>query len=155
MLPYLRPAAGRRGHTLIEMLTVLVLIMVIASLAAPSMSSYVTRTKTRRALDRVANDIAFARMAAVRAGTPAIVDFSSATAYTVEIQTDPPSVVRRVLLANEFAGVRLTPPNADGELVFDSRGLLRTTDLGAIIATAGQSSDSAVITAAGRVYRAY
>jgi prepilin-type N-terminal cleavage/methylation domain-containing protein len=151
-----RAAAGRGGHTLLELLTVLVLILVIASLAAPSMNSYLGHTKTRRALDRVANDIALARMAAVRGGTRSSVSFSGAT-YTVSLlQTPTPSVIRTVYLSQEYGGVTLRSPTADGKLVFDSRGLLVSTTTGPIVITApGSVADSALITAGGRVYREF
>jgi prepilin-type N-terminal cleavage/methylation domain-containing protein len=150
-----RAAAGRGGHTLLELLTVLVLILVIASLAAPSMSSYLGHTKTRRALDRVANDIALARMAAVRGGTRSSVAFSGST-YTVTLQTPTPTVIRTVNLGQEYRGVTLRAPTADGQLVFDSRGLLLSTTTGPIVVSAaGSVADSALITAGGRVYREF
>jgi prepilin-type N-terminal cleavage/methylation domain-containing protein len=149
-----RVAAGRGGHTLLELLTVLVLILVLASLAAPSMNSYLGHTKTRRALDRVANDIALARMAAVRGGTRSTVSFSGGT-YTISLlQTPTPVVIRTVYLSQEYRGVTLRSPTADGQLVFDSRGLLLSATNGPIVVSAaGSVADSALVTAGGRVYR--
>jgi prepilin-type N-terminal cleavage/methylation domain-containing protein len=149
----IRAAAGRGGHTLLELLTVLVLILVMASLAAPSMTSYLGHTRTRRALDRVANDIALARMAAVRGGSRAVVDFSGGTSYTIALQSPSPSVLRTVDLGREYRGVTVRPPTADGRLVFDSRGLLLSATTGPIVVSAQGTADSAVITAGGRVYR--
>lgn len=150
-----RCAAGRDGHSLIELLTVLVLILVIASLTAPSMSSYIAEARTRRALDRVASDIAYARMVAVRARTPAAITFSSGTAYTIVLQTSPVKVIRSVSLRGEYAGVTVTPPVTSGSLVFDARGLLTTTNYGPIITRSIHSADTAVITPTGRIYRDY
>lgn len=149
----IRAAAGRGGHTLLELLTVLVLILVIASLAGPSMNRYLGHTKTRRALDRVANDIALARMAAVRGGSRAVVDFSGGNTYTIALQGAAPSVIRTVYLSQEYRGVTVQPPTSNGQLVFDSRGLLLSATTGPIVVSAQGAADSAVITAGGRVYR--
>lgn len=155
-LPARTPRSDRSGYTMIEMLTVLVLVGIIASIAAPSMNSYVGHTKARRALDRVANDIAYARVAAVREGRQATVDFgaSGSTSYTIllEGRADP---IRTVRLGEDYPGVTVTPPTADRTLTFDSRGLLLTSDPGAIVVSAAGQADSALITTAGRVYRDY
>lgn len=146
--------ADRSGHTLIELLTVLVLLMVLVSIVTPSMRGQIAQNKTRRALDRVAADIAYARMAAVRNGAPTVLQFSGAS-YTIEVQSSPARLVRSVELTRDFPGVSLTPPTEDGRLVFNSRGLLTSSTPGPVIAAQGSASDTAVITAAGRVYRAY
>lgn len=148
------PVANRAGHTLIELLTVLVLVFVIASLAAPSMSDYLAKSRTRRALDRIANDIAFARMLAVREGTASAIDFSTG-GYTVIVQTTPPETVRTVNLAADYPGITVTPPTTDGQLLFDSRGLIVSPQIGPIVAAHGELVDSAIVTASGRVYRDY
>jgi prepilin-type N-terminal cleavage/methylation domain-containing protein len=156
MRTHARRPADRGGYTMIEMLTVLVLILILASMAAPAMNSYVSHTKSRRALDRVANDIAFARMAAVREGRRATVDFGAAgsSVYTIELQGRA-SPVRTVNLGREYRGVAITPPTAARTLVFDSRGLLLSPDPGTIVVRVAGAADSALLTTAGRVYRAY
>ena len=151
----IRTTAGRDGYTLIELLTVLVLILLIASLAAPSMNSYLGHTKTRRALDRISNDIALARMAAVRGGSRAVIDFTAGTSYTITLQGPPARVIRQVNLGQEYGGVTVAAPSADGRLVFDSRGLLVTTTAGPLKVRAQGQADSALVTAGGRVYRDY
>ena len=155
MNPQMRHAANRSGHTLIELVTVLVLILVLATVATPSMRGYVAEAKTRKALDRVAADIAYARTLAVRNGATAVVTFSSATAYTIQLQSTPPSVVKTVSLDGDFRGVTLTAPTADGTLRFDSRGLLTSTGVGPLVVSSAMSADTAVITATGRIYRDY
>jgi type II secretory pathway pseudopilin PulG len=151
----LRAAAGRGGHTLLELLTVLVLILLIASLAAPAMKRQLGHTKTRRALDRVTNDIALARMAAVRDGSRSVIDFSGGSSYTVALGGASPSVIRTVRLGQEYGGVTVQAPTADGRLVFDSRGLLLSATTGPIVVRAPGAADSALITAGGRIYREY
>lgn len=133
----------------------LVLILLIASLAAPSMNSYLGHTKTRRALDRVTNDIALARMSAVRGGTRSVVAFTAGGSYTITLEGASPSVIRQVNLAQEYGGVTIASPTSDGRLVFDSRGLLVSTMTGPLLVRAHGQADSALITAGGRVYRDY
>jgi prepilin-type N-terminal cleavage/methylation domain-containing protein len=151
----IRTAAGRGGYTLIELLTVLVLILLIASLAAPSMNSYLGHTKTRRALDRISNDIALARMAAVRGGSRAEISFAGGTSYTITLLGPPPRVIRQVDLGKDYRGVTVAAPTADGRLVFDSRGLLVSATTGPLMVRAQGQADSALVTAGGRVYRDY
>lgn len=151
-----RPSSlnSRSGYTLIEMVVVVALIFVIASFAVPSMQNYVGHDKNRRALDRVASDIALTRMAAVRAGQRATITFTS-SGYTIQLQTDPVTTVRQVSLSSEFGGATVTAPTADGQLVFDSRGLLLSSGLGPVVVRVGNTADSAFVTGAGRVYRAF
>jgi prepilin-type N-terminal cleavage/methylation domain-containing protein len=146
---------NRNGHTLIELLTVLAVISLMVSLAAPSMKVYMERNRVRRALDRITNDISYARILAVRNGSRVVLRFSSATTYEVVQEGATPTTLRSVSLATDYPGVRITPPTADSQLEFDSRGMLRSTPSGAMIATSGATADSASITLAGGVYRAY
>ena len=149
----IRVAAGRGGYTLIELLTVLVLVLLIASLAVPSMNSYLGHTKSRRALDRITNDIALARMAAVRGGARSVMDFGGGNSYTITVEGVPPTVIRQVYLAQEYPGVTVAAPTADARLVFDSRGLLLSSMTGPLTVRAHGQADSALVTAGGRVYR--
>jgi prepilin-type N-terminal cleavage/methylation domain-containing protein len=148
------PLSNRSGFSLIEMVVVLVLIFVIASFAVPSMQNYVGHGKNRRALDRVASDIALARMAAVRAGQRATITFTG-SGYTIQLQTNPVKTVRQVSLSSEYGGATVTAPTVDGTLVFDSRGLLVSSGLGPVVVRVGDTADSAFVTGAGRVYRAF
>lgn len=150
-----RPTRGDAGFSLIEILTVLVLMSVATALAVPSLNEYVNRSKTRRVLDRLTGDIAMTRMLAVRSGDRAVLDVSGGDSYRVWVEGVPVDTVRVVPLAIDYAGVRLQGPTGDGRLVFDGRGLLITPGNGLVIARLGERADTLKITAAGRVYRAY
>jgi hypothetical protein len=64
-------------------------------------------------------------------------------------------VIRQVDLAQDYRGVTVAAPTADGRLVFDSRGLLVSPTSGPLMVRAQGQADSALVTAGGRVYRDY
>jgi prepilin-type N-terminal cleavage/methylation domain-containing protein len=145
---------GRNGHTLIELLTVLAVIAIVVSAVAPSMKGYMERNRARGALDRIASDIAYARVLAIRSGSRIVLEFHGSS-YDLTEEGVTPRTLRTVSLAQEYPGVTIVPPTTDSRLEFNSRGMLRTAPTGSLIARTGSSSDSASITMAGRVYRAY
>lgn len=152
MRPY--SVRSRSGHTLIELLMVLAIIAVVTSVVAPSMKDYMNRNRARSALDRIANDISYARVLAVRSGSRVVLEFHD-TSYDLIQEGATPTTLRTVSLAEDYPGVTIVSPTADSRLEFDSRGLLRSTPTGNLIARTRSSADSASISMAGRVYRAY
>lgn len=147
------PVRDRSGFSIMEMLTVLVLIGLLAGLAQPSLAAYLARQKTRQALDHVVADVALTRMLAVRSGTETELAFTSATAYQIR-QSNPVQSIKRVSLEADYRGVQIAAPTADGRLVFNSRGLLRDRGTGRIVATVAGAGDTVEITTTGRAYRA-
>lgn len=145
-----RPADA--GFTLIEILVVLTLVSILASSAGPAFGTYVGRLKTRNALNHIATDLAFARMAAVRSGNTATVRFVRSSVYQISVTGAAANPVRSVSLGKEYAGIVVEAPVAS--LTFNSRGLL-TSGLGRghIVVRMGTLRDSLAITPAGRVYR--
>jgi prepilin-type N-terminal cleavage/methylation domain-containing protein len=160
MPPDMKTTHGRlrrdAGFSLIEIVVVLAMMGIVAALAQPSLDAYVNRSKTRRALDRMSGDIAMARILAVRSGDRAVLEVSGPDSYRVWVESVPVDTIRVVSLADDYAGVQLQAPTADGRLVFNGRGLLVTPGTGLMIARLGGGvADTLKITAAGRVYRAY
>lgn len=145
----------RAGHSLIELLTVLMVIALVASIAGPSMAAYLRRHQTQAALDRVVGDLAYARVLAVRTGSRVVFRLASASSYLVEVQSTPVKTAKSVSLAKDFPGVTVTLSSPLTQLEFDSRGLLVNTTNGSIVATRGTAVDSVVLLASGRAYRAY
>jgi prepilin-type N-terminal cleavage/methylation domain-containing protein len=144
------PARSTAGFTLIEIVMVLVIFGIMAAIAAPQMGAYVERQKTRRALDTVANDLAHARILAIRQGSPVDVQFHGSGHYSVGAVGATER--KEVRLGQSFGGVTLDIPG--GDIVFDSRGLVRS-GVGQITVSINGKTDQLSLSPTGRVYRAY
>lgn len=149
------------GYSLIELLTVLVLIAVLTSMAGPSMQRYVAQNKTRRALDRIALDLSHARLMAVERSQQTWVRIQPNGNYTVDtLATNgvDPVPVKRVTLSNDIVGLRVVEGSAT-TFQFSSRGMVinygSETDGGVLRMTAGGARDSLFVSPSGRIYRAY
>jgi Tfp pilus assembly protein FimT len=152
--PIFRTRDPRAGFSAIELMTILVVVGILLSLAAPSMGEYIDRTYTRRGLDQVVADVSFARMAAVEQGTRAAVRFQTNGIYTVETRNLDGTwkVVRTVRLQGDYPGVAFGAPGT--ALEFSSRGLITNLSTEAHLKLVrGDVRDSAFVSPAGRVYR--
>jgi Tfp pilus assembly protein FimT len=149
---YAAPATA--GFSMIELLTILVIVGVLASVALPSMGEFIARTQTQKALDQLVADVSYARMMAVERGRRAAVRLHAGGVYTVETLNDDGtwSPVRRVELQKNYADVEFA--GGATSLEFSSRGLI--TNLAAdshLKLRRGSVRDSAYVSPAGRVYR--
>ncbi|HEV2734059.1 MAG TPA: GspH/FimT family pseudopilin, partial [Longimicrobiaceae bacterium] len=128
-------ARDNRGFTLLELLTVLVLLSIGASLAAPAFDRTVDRMRTRSALNRFAGDVYHARILAVRAGRPVVIRFPGAARcraggthrfgtdqYVLVVTDTPEREVKRVALEG---GQLCLEMNQSDSIRFDGRGLPR------------------------------
>lgn len=91
-------ARARRGFTLFEMLIVIALIGITASLAGPSFVGFAARANLRGAGSEAFSDLQFARAEAVQRNTPVKVTFN-ANGYVVARNSDN-LVIRTVTLGN-------------------------------------------------------
>lgn len=149
------------GYSLIELLTVLVLIAVLTSMAGPAMGRYVQQNKTRRALDLIAMDLAYARLVAVERSQRTWLRVQANGNYTVDTLAAngiDPVPVKRVNLSNDIIGLTVAEGSAT-QFEFSSRGMVvnygSETFGGVLKLTAGVARDSLFVSPAGRVYRAY
>lgn len=147
------------GFTLLEILTVLVIIGVLTSLAVPSLAGQITRMKMHSVLNALRGDLFYARMTAVRAGQSAEMRFtwnsdkSCVVSYDIVELTDPERIVKKVSVGTEARGVCLRMNNANNRLVFNSRGLPSTVAARSFYASRGIAADSMRLSQAGRVVR--
>lgn len=89
---------GRSGFTLVEMMMVVLLIGIVATVATPPMFRYLQSTKLQTNVDQLAADLQYARSASIANGQ--ILQFAgTADGYVL---SDPSN--GRVLKQHEFAG---------------------------------------------------
>lgn len=155
----------RSGFSLIELVTVLVLVGVLASLAAPAFDQAVARMRTRSAISRFAGDVYHARILALRSGRSVVLRFPGAARcaaggtnrygtdhYVLVVKDTPEREVKRVALEG---GQLCLEMNQSDSIRFDSRGLLRGLGNRSVVARRGSVRDSLTISRAGRVLRRF
>lgn len=152
---------GTAGFTLLETLTVVVVVGVLASLAAPSLAGQIARIKTQAVLNGLTSDIYYARMMAVRGGARTEVRFawnaqkSCVTNYDIIELAVPERTVKRVGVSSEHRGVCLTMNNQKNQLIFNSRGVPTTVAARSFYASRGAVADSMRLAQVGRIFRFY
>lgn len=148
-------ASGRDGFTMIELLTVMVIISIVASLAVPSLNAYMDQTRTQSAMNRIVADVSYARLLATQQGRRTAIRFSTDGTYTLDTLTTSGtwSTARTVVPDEDLNGVVLS--GGASALEFSSRGLI-TNHSGEVFlkVTRNEARDSVFISPAGRVYRA-
>lgn len=148
------------GYSLIELLTVLMLIAVLTSMAGPSMERYIQQNRTRRALDRIAMDISYARLTAVQRSQRTWLRISPDGSYSVDTLSanGDPIPMKTVDLSGDIVGLTVVAGSAT-EFEFSSRGLVvnygSESEGGVLRVVAGAARDSLFVSPTGRVYRAY
>ena len=114
------------GFTLIEMLIVITVMGVLATILMPSMVTSFRQRATRGAVDRLAMTHSLARATAVRFGRVAELHIDAANGrFWVEVDTSGTGIRDTVGLMNDVAG-QVTMSSDRSLLCFDSRGLTTT-----------------------------
>lgn len=153
-------ARDTRGFTLLELLTVVVVLGVGASLAVPRLNAMASRMRMRAALDQVATDLYRARMLAIREGSRTVLRFARrgdrsechAAAYTVVVRTAPERTAwNTVLDLPASACLRLGTVDS---LTFNSRGLPDGVGRKVRLEREGEA-DSLTFSLLGRTFRYY
>jgi prepilin-type N-terminal cleavage/methylation domain-containing protein len=120
-----RNRLGEQGYTLIELLTVLVIIGILVDFAAPSIAGVLRRLRSREAVGQVVADLSYARLVGVRSGRGATVVFDGADRYRIKEGREPgATVLKTVDLSAEYSSVQITRPTGVDSIVYNSRGLL-------------------------------
>lgn len=147
---------SRLGYTLIELMTVIVIIGILASLAAPSLRGVLDRQRAVAALNQFTSDFYSARMEAVRSGRRVqIRDLDNVNGgclirYRIQ-RMDPVQTVRDVDLRREAPQTCLSWGGVS-TLSINSRGMPDNASR-TVSATRGAATESLTLTRIGRVYR--
>ena len=150
---------SRAGYSMVEILTVLVILGILTMIAMRKLSSFTGVSRRQGALGQVVADVGFTRMAAIRSGNVAKMTLNSTgTEYTVGVrdETGAYRTVKTVKISMSYPGVTVTP--VSDSLVFDGRGLRRSSSSNSTLyvsQTVGSvtTRDSIVISPIGKVNR--
>lgn len=141
------------GYTLIELMATLVVLGIVITLAAPRMEGVISYFRRTSAVDRIATDLAYARIMAVREGRTASLRITGTT-YTITVDTDAGGVLRTVKtvpLTADYTGVSVS--STQSRIAFDSRGMVRGGTGATIRVSHRGELDSLTVSPVGRVYR--
>ena len=148
-----------RGFSLLVVLTTLVVVAIAVSMAVPRLDALLRREKVRAAMNHLAGDLEFTRMAAVRSGQGAVLRFVR----------DPRCPARggagyRVSYRGTATILRASPSptgapvcyevNADS-IAYNSRGLLAPFNNRTVRGVQGTARDSLTVSVIGRIYRRF
>jgi prepilin-type N-terminal cleavage/methylation domain-containing protein len=151
-----QPPRGRGGFSLAEILIVLVIIGIAAAMAVPRLRGVVRSSSIQGSLNRVAADLSYTRIRAIRTGARAQLSIASdGKSYTVvEDPAGTPVTRKTVNLKLDYPDLVLSP--APGVVSFDSRGMLRTASgTNVVRATRQGRTDSLRVSGVGMIYRDY
>lgn len=114
------------GFTLIELMVVVAIIAIGASLAAPSFSQMVANYRVRSAAESMLNGVNYARAEAVRRNSD--VKFSLTTGGSGwTVRQDSPSATLQSRSNNDSPGTGVVSSNFSTDVTFVSTGLVKPT----------------------------
>lgn len=141
------------GYTLAELLIVIVIAGIIATIAVPRLSAMIRNLSARSAVSKVVSDLTLARTQAVREGRTVSLTVTGAGTYrvTVDQGEQPDNVLKTVNVSGTQKNVSLAPNPTT--ISFDPRGMLRPGSGDRLVVTRGTITDTVSVSAVGRVYR--
>ena len=140
----------RKGFTLIEIITVMVIMGIVMMMALPKYGNMNDRNQMRSAKDGLSARISAARAAAVASGKPATFAITGDTMRVTLLSNGTTTTKGAdVNLYRQF-GVRMTSGNSN--VVFDGRGMANQTAL-KLKFTRGNLSDSLCVSKLGLINR--
>lgn len=156
----------QRGFTLIELMTVVVVVGLVLAIGVPSTANFRQSLALRSLRTQIGTDLRMARQLAVTRRAPVYVRFGNGTtttnvvAYQIHVDSDNDRIVdsnerlipRTVPSRTRFANVSLSPVDT---LVFDISGILFPGTAGGTLIMRNDKNkrDTLWVSAAGLVYR--
>ncbi|MGH7520654.1 MAG: GspH/FimT family pseudopilin [Gemmatimonadales bacterium] len=145
---------GRKGFSTIEMIIVVIMIGVIASIGVPRLRRGLEKQNVRSSKALIATLAATARGTAIQRGCSATLNISGDSVWVTACGVNPPAASVQVgtkkLVGSEF-GVGLSSNYAT--IVYDPRGISTAFQTTTVRVIGPHYSDSVVINEVGRVKR--
>lgn len=145
------PGAMRNGHTLIEILTVLLVMAILLAIGLPPVRGWRDAAAARAARDELAARLSWTRIIAASHGGAALVLDVPAARYRVELGD---GVTSHAADLGEIFGVHIQTASAGDSLVlrYDALGIGRTTG-GTLYVRRGAAVAGLTVTPYGRYRR--
>ena len=143
---------GRKGFSLIEMIVVVILIGIIASIGFPRLRDALEKQNVRSAKALIATLAATARGAAIQRGCSATLNLTVDSIWVTACGVNPPAASVQVgtkkLVGDEFS---VTLNSSGGSVVYDPRGISTVFQATTVRIIGPNYSDSVIINEVGRV----
>ena len=145
---------GRKGFSTIEMIIVVILIGIIASIGFPRLRRGLEKQRIRNTKALLATMVATARATAIQRGCVATLNFAVDSVWVTACGVNPPAASIQIgtkkLVGEEF-GVTLAPSAAT--VVYDPRGIATVFQNTSIRIVSAHYTDSVMINSVGKVVR--
>lgn len=153
----MRALSHPAGYSLLELLTVVALVGVLASFAVPAFSTTLDRQRVQATLGSLAGDLALARLQAVRSRTPVEIRMtwdparSCITRYVLRELGPTPRVLKTVRVPELLPRGCLRSNNGLQPIRFGPRGLPSVAIARTVVAQSGRAADTVRLSQLGRV----
>ena len=146
---------GRNGFSAVELIIVIVLIGVIASIGFPRLRDGLEKQNVRSSKALIATLAATARSTAIQRGCAATLNLSGDSVWVTACGVNPPSALpvavgTKKLVGSEFS-VTLSPSAAS--IVYDPRGIATVFQVTTVRIIGPHYRDSVIINELGKVKR--
>jgi prepilin-type N-terminal cleavage/methylation domain-containing protein len=145
---------GRKGFTTVELIIVIILMGVIASIGFPRLRDGLEKQNVRSAKALIATMVATARGAAIQRGCPATLNMTVDSAWVTACGVNPPAASVQVgtkkLIGDDF-GVKLGPSTAT--LIYDPRGLATVFQTVTVQVIGPHYQDVVIVNQVGKVIK--